>query len=70
MARVDKPATSMTDHFASGLARTGEISRAAATLGQSTAWGRARFKEICEQLDIPVDPADEVAVDTRMAPAA
>jgi hypothetical protein len=63
MARADKPATTMLDHFAGGLARTGDISRAAATLGQSRAWGLTKFREICEQLDVPVDPADEVCID-------
>lgn len=63
MARLDRPAVSMLDYFASGLARTGEISRAAASLGRGTAWGRQRFTEICKELDIPVDPDDEVPVD-------
>lgn len=53
----------MLDHFASGLARTGEISRAAASLGRGVAWGRQRFAEICAELEIPLNPADEVPVD-------
>lgn len=63
MARPDRPAVSMLDHFASGLARTGEIGRAAYSLGQSLTWGRRRFSEICAELEIPDDPADEVPVD-------
>jgi hypothetical protein len=59
----DRPATSMLDHFASGLARTGEISRAAASLGRGLAWGRQRFAEICAELNVPSDPADEQPVD-------
>lgn len=60
MALQDKQALTILDYFASGLARTGSIERAAATLGHSPEWGRARFTEICTDLGVPVDPADEV----------
>lgn len=63
MARADLPAETMLDHFAGALSRSGDIKQASSSLGQSVAWGSARFREICKQLDIPVFALDEVPAD-------
>lgn len=63
MARQDVPANTMLDHFASGLARTGDVQRAAQCLGQNISWGHKRLAELCELLQIPMDPREDVDVD-------
>ncbi len=60
MALQDRPALTMLDHFASGLARTGDVQRAAQSLGRNIAWGRKCFAEICEQLEVPIDPREDL----------
>lgn len=40
----------LTDHFAERLPQHGDITRAAAALGKSTAWGRKQYVAICEKL--------------------
>jgi hypothetical protein len=40
----------MIDHFAEHLSHHGDIAKAAAQLGQSLAWGKRQFREICREL--------------------
>jgi hypothetical protein len=40
----------MIDHFAEHLSHHGDIAKAAAQLGQSLAWGKRQFRELCREL--------------------
>lgn len=50
MGREPAANLTMLDCFAENLSRHGDIDRAASGLGQSKAWGRRMYRELCRRL--------------------
>jgi hypothetical protein len=55
----------LLDCFAASLALSGDIKRAAASLGKSEGWGRSQFRALCDELGLPAHASDEKPSDWR-----